>query len=66
MEGFYKQEIKLKSSDEPEKAESLAEKIERAEISVRSMFNRDMEATGVARRVIEDNRLSFSGPEERN
>jgi len=66
MEGFDKQEIKLKPTDEPGKKEGLVERRERAEMSVRSMFNKDMETTGVLRRIIEDNRLSFAGPEERN
>ncbi|MEK7669064.1 MAG: hypothetical protein AAB350_00525 [Patescibacteria group bacterium] len=46
--------------------ETRNEKMERAQISVRSMFNRGMETSGVIKRVIEDNRLSFAGQEERN
>lgn len=45
--------------------ETRGEKIERAEKSVRHMFDERMEAAGLIRRVIEDNRSSFKGPEER-
>jgi hypothetical protein len=41
------------------------EKIERAEKSVRSMFDINMEVGGVIRRVVEDNKSSFSDSEER-
>ena len=41
-------------------------KIEKAETSVIGMFNAQMETTGVIRHMMEDNRSSFSGLEERN
>jgi|GEM_PF-3148400 len=66
MEGFDKQEIKLRPTDESEKIEGREEKKRRAEISVRSIFDKHMETSGVIRRVVEDNKLSFSGREERN
>lgn len=58
MEGLNKQEENT--------PETRDEKMERAEISVRNMFNKYMETSGLIKRVVEDNRSSFAGQEERN
>jgi hypothetical protein len=38
---------------------------ERAEISIRGIFDKNMEAPSVIRRIMEENKSSFSGLEER-
>jgi hypothetical protein len=40
-------------------------KLDTAQASVTEMFNRNMEAKGVIRRVVEDNKSSFSGFDDR-
>jgi len=66
MEGFSGSEKKLKPTDEPKTTEGHTQKIEQASLSVRNMFNRFMETTGVVRRVTEENKMSFQGPEDRS
>lgn len=66
MEGFRVPVEKKRPADEAERIVGRGEKVERAETNVKGMFDSNMETEDVIKRVMEENRSSFSGPEERD